>query len=146
MSTDYPEDCIRLARDTDVPIAGYETLLTRYGMKDFIVRQAVDIVQADAIWTGGITEARRVGELAGTFGKLFIPHFSASMVSLSANLNVGQALHNTKYMEYTLDENPLRSELCLESIVMKDGAVRAFDRPGLGIELNPETIDRYRVR
>ena len=145
MSTDYPEDCVRLASNTDVSIAGYETLLTRYGMKDFIVRQAVDIVQADAIWTGGITEAHRVGILAGTWGKLMIPHFSASMVSLSANLSVGQSLYNTKYMEYTLDENPLRSELCLESIVMENCVVRAFDKPGLGIELNPETVEKYRV-
>ena len=38
MSTDFPEDCARLAAHTDVSIAGYETLLTRYGMKDFIVR------------------------------------------------------------------------------------------------------------
>ena len=41
MSTDYPEDCLRLAQHTDVSIAGYETLLTRYGMKDFITRSAV---------------------------------------------------------------------------------------------------------
>ena len=145
MSTDFPEDCARLAAHTDVSIAGYETLLTRYGMKDFIVRNAVDIVQADAIWTGGITEAHRVGMIAGTWGKKVIPHFSASMVSLAANLSFGQSLYNTEYMEYTLDENPLRSELCTESIVMKDGVVRVFDKPGLGIELNWDTVERYRV-
>ena len=114
-------------------------------MKDFIVRNAVDIVQVDAIWTGGITEARRVGMIAGTWGKKVIPHFSASMVSLAANLSFGQSLYNTEYMEYTLDENPLRSELCTESIVMKDGVVRVFDKPGLGIELNWDTVERYRV-
>lgn len=145
MSTDFPEDCIRLAQNTDVSIAGYETLLTRYGMKDFIVRSAVDIVQVDAIWTGGITEARRVGMLAGTWGKSVIPHFSASMVSLAANLSFGQALYNTEYMEYTLDENPLRTELCTESIVMNDGQVKVFDKPGLGVELNWDTVNRYRV-
>ena len=127
MSTDYPEDCLRLAQHTDVSIAGYETLLTRYGMKDFITRSAVDIVQTDAIWTGGITEARRVGMLAGTWGKMVIPHFSASMVSLAANLSFGLSLYNTKYMEYTLDENPLRSELCKKSIVMQDGVLTEFD-------------------
>lgn len=145
MSTDFPEDCVRLAQNTDVSIAGYETLLTRYGMKDFITRNAVDIVQADAIWTGGITEARRVGMIAGTWGKTIIPHFSASMVSLAANLHFGLSLYNTKYMEYTLDENPLRSELCKESIVMKDGVVTVFEKPGLGVELNMDTVERYRV-
>ena len=45
-----------------------------------------------------------------------------------------QSLYNTKYMEYTLDENPLRSELCKKSIVMQDGVVTVFDEPGLGVE------------
>ena len=146
MSTDFLEDCVRLAQNTDVSIAGYETMLTRYGIKDFIVRNAVDFVQTDAIWTGGITEAHRVGILAGTWGKTMIPHFSASMVSLAANLSVGQSLHNTHYMEYTLDENPLRSELCTESIVMHDGIVQVFEKPGLGIDLNWDTVERYRVK
>ena len=48
-------------------------------------------------------------------------------------------------MEYPLDENPLRSELCKKSIVMQDGVVTVFDEPGLGVELNPETVERYRV-
>ena len=65
LSSDFLQDCVRLAANTDVPIAGYETKLTRYGMRDFIVNDAVDIVQVDAIWTGGISEARRVGILAG---------------------------------------------------------------------------------
>ena len=145
MSTDFIQDCIRLAANTDVPIAGYETNLTRYGMRDFIARDAVDIVQVDAIWSGGISEAKRVGVLAGAWGKMVIPHFSASMVSLAANLSFGLSLPNTKYMEYTLDENPLRTELCTDAIEMKDGVVKVFEKPGLGIELNWDTVARYRV-
>lgn len=145
LSSDFLQDCVKLAANTDVPIAGYETKLTRYGMRDFIVNNAVDIVQVDAIWTGGISEARRVGALAGAWGKQVIPHFSASMVSLAANLSFGQSLSNAFYMEYTLDENPLRSELCQESIVMKDGQVKVFEKPGLGLEMNWDTVNRYKV-
>ncbi len=145
MSSDFLQDCIRLAKNTDVPIAGYETMLTAYGMRDFIISDAVDIVQTDAIWTGGITEARKVGLMGSTWNKQMIPHFSASMVSLAANLSVGMSLPNVKYMEYTLDDNPLRSELCKESIVMANGVVKAFEKPGLGLELNWDTIKRYQV-
>lgn len=145
LSSDFMQDCIRLAANTDVPIAGYETNLTRYGMRDFIARDAVDIVQVDAIWSGGISEARKVGVLAGAWGKKVIPHFSASMISLAANLSFGLSLPNSSYMEYTLDENPLRSELCVESIEMKEGRVRVFEKPGLGLELNMDTVERYRI-
>lgn len=145
LSSDFMQDSIRLAANTDVPIAGYETNLTRYGMRDFIAMDAVDIVQVDAIWSGGISEAKRVGVLAGAWGKKVIPHFSASMVSLAANLSFGLSLPNTTYMEYTLDENPLRSELCEQSIVMNNGMVRVFEKPGLGLELNWDTIEKYKV-
>ena len=145
LSSDFMQDSIRLAASTDVPIAGYETNLTHYGMRDFIAQDAVDIVQTDAIWTGGITEARRVGILAESWGKQMIPHFSAGMVSLAANISVGMSLPNVRLMEYTLDENPLRSQLCTQSIVMQDGVVRAFEKPGLGLELNQDTVARYRV-
>ncbi len=145
MSSDFLQDCIRLAHSTDVPIAGYETVLSAYGMRDFIISDAVDIVQTDAIWTGGISEARRTGLMAGIWNKQMIPHFSASMISLAANLSVGMSLPNVKYMEYTLDDNPLRSELCTESIVMADGVVKVFEKPGLGLELNWDTVNRYQV-
>ena len=145
LSADYVDDSIRLAANTDVPIAGYETNLTRYGMRSFIEKNAIDIVQVDAIWSGGISEAKRVGIMAGIYGKKVIPHFSASMVSLAANLSFGLSLPNSSYMEYTLDENPLRDDLCTQSIVMKEGLVTVFDKPGLGIEINWDTVEKYRV-
>ncbi len=145
LSSDFIQDSIRLVHNTDVPIAGYETNLTRFGMRDFIAQDAVDYVQVDAIWSGGITEAKRVGILAGIYNKKVIPHFSAGMVSLAANLSFGMALPNVDLMEYTLDENPLRSELCTNAIVMHNGVVKVFEKPGLGIDLNWETVERYRI-
>lgn len=145
ISSDDIHDSIRLADATDVPIAGYETELTRFGIKEFITRNAVDIVQADAIWTGGISEARKVGILAGTWGKPIIPHFSASAVSLAANLHFGASLANVEYFEYTLDENPLRDELSLIKIQVKDGYIYLPDKPGIGVELNQDIVKKYSV-
>ncbi|MGI6031119.1 MAG: mandelate racemase/muconate lactonizing enzyme family protein [Eubacteriales bacterium] len=145
LSSDHLEDSIRLAEATDVPIAGYETQLTSYGMRDFICRHGVDIAQWDVIWTGGISECRKVSTLANCWNKQCIPHFSASMVSLAANLHCGMGMHNVHYFEYTLDDNPLRDELSLYPIKMKNGRVTVPDLPGIGVELNPDTVAKYRI-
>jgi D-arabinonate dehydratase len=53
ISSDDVQGSIKLARDVGIPIAGYETEYTRFGLRDLIINDAVDIVQTDAIWTGG---------------------------------------------------------------------------------------------
>jgi D-arabinonate dehydratase len=146
LSSDDIQGSIKLARDTTIPIAGYETEYTRFGLRDFIVNDGVDIVQTDVIWSGGISEARKIGVLASTFGKECIPHFSAGIVSLAANLHFAASLSNVKWMELTLDDNPLRSELSSNSsIKIESGKLTLADTPGLGIELNEEIIRRYKI-
>lgn len=145
LSSDDIEGSIKLARDTIIPIAGYETEYTRYGLKDFILKDAIDIVQTDAIWSGGISEVRKIGIMASSFGKECIPHFSAGIVSLAANLHFAASLSNIHWLELTLDDNPLRSNLASSSsIEVKEGRLILSDNPGLGIELDPNIIERYR--
>lgn len=144
VSTDQPAVSARLAQDLSVPIAGYETETTRFGMRPFIVEGGVDVVQADAIWTGGLTEARRIAELADTFGLDFIPHFSAGAVALTANLHLVAAMPNGRYQETHLRPNALRDELFVTPLHVVDGELVVPTSPGLGVELRPDTIDRYR--
>lgn len=146
LSSDFLADSVRLVSSTSTPIAGYETELTRFGLKEFIVNHGVDIVQTDVIWTGGISEARKIGALAAAWNKPIIMHFSASMVSLAANLQFALSHENTVYFEYTLDENPLRDKLSRNPIQMKDGVVRVSDLPGIGIELEPDVIEEFRIK
>jgi L-alanine-DL-glutamate epimerase-like enolase superfamily enzyme len=145
LSCDYPEDSIRLAEALDIPIAGYETAVTRYGQKEFIYRHGVDIVQVDTIWTGGISECKRISAIASAWNKSLIPHFSSSMIAFAANLHLALSNTNTPIVEYTLDENPLRDHLCVDPIVMKDGFLHAPDKPGLGVTLDPDTVKKYRI-
>lgn len=145
LSGDNIEDSIRLAERTDIPIAGYETELTRFGMRDFITRRAVDIVQTDAIWAGGITETRNIAVLASAWKMNCIPHFSAGAVSLAANLHLAAAMPNIPLIELTLDENPLRDKLGCSPIVIDQGNLVLPEGPGLGIEINEAVIHEFRV-
>ncbi|NMP21394.1 mandelate racemase/muconate lactonizing enzyme family protein [Sulfobacillus harzensis] len=143
--TDQPALSARLARDLDVAIAGYETETSLYGMRDLIVAGAVDIVQADCIWAGGITEVRRIADLGRAFGLPFIPHYSAGALALVANLHLAAATPGAAWQELHLRTNPLRDELLTEPLKVVDGQLRLPSGPGLGVTLNPDTIEKYRV-
>ena len=135
-----------LAARLATPIAGYETETGLPGFRNLIVSRAIDIVQPDVIWTGGITETRKVAALAQAFHLPVIPHVFSSGVSTIANLHLIASLPNGGLLEFDQNPNPLRSELFEDPIVVDErGRVRLPDRPGLGVTLNQETIDRYRV-
>lgn len=145
ISSDFLDASVRLAEQLDVPIAGYETELTAFGMKDFIVRRGVDIAQTDAIWAGGITECLKISHLARAWGMTVIPHFSAAAVSLAANMHWGAMVTNCEWFELTQDPNPLRDELAVDPIRVEDGHVVLPEGPGLGVELNEAVVKKYRV-
>jgi len=75
-----------------------------------------------------------------------IPHFSASAVSLAANLHFGAMVQNCEPIELTQNPNPLRDELAKNPIRVEKGVVFLPTGPGLGVELDEQTVARYLVR
>lgn len=146
ISSDFLEASVRLAEQLDIPVAGYETELTAFGMKEFITRRGVDIAQTDAIWAGGITECLKIASLARNWGMKIIPHFSAAAVSLAANLHLSAMVSNCEWFELTQDPNPLRDELAVDPIRVEKGELFIPTGPGLGIELNEKVMEKYRLR
>jgi L-alanine-DL-glutamate epimerase-like enolase superfamily enzyme len=146
VSTDDIEGSAMLAHQLVTPVSGYETETGLPGFRELIARRAVDIVQPDVIWTGGITECRKVAALAQAYGLPVIPHVFSSAVSSIANMHFIAAIPNGGLLEFDQNVNPLRSELFEEPIdIDANGKVRLPERPGLGVTLNQATIDRYRV-
>lgn len=145
ISSDFLDASIELARRLDVPVAGYETELTAFGLKEFISRRGVDIAQTDAIWAGGVTECLKIASLARAWGMKIIPHFSAGVVSQAANIHWGAMVSNCDWFELTQDPNPLRDDLAVKPIAVENGEVLVPDGPGLGIELDEKIVEKYRV-
>jgi L-alanine-DL-glutamate epimerase-like enolase superfamily enzyme len=134
----------RLAAALDVPVAGYETESQLSGFRDLIGVGAVDIVQPDVIWAGGITGCRRIAALAYAAGLPCVPHVYSTAVSIAANLHFMASLPNCYLLEFDQNPNTLRTELLTEPIEPDADAVVAVpDRPGLGIRLDRTTLGRY---
>lgn len=143
--TDYPDLSAELARALDLPIAGYETAYTVHEFRELIVRRAVDIVQADAAWNGGITEMFRIGILAKSFGLPLIPHYSAGGIGFVASLHVALAV-GSPMIEYHLRPNPLREGLAGDAIKYESGYFLPPPGPGLGIRPREEIFEKYAMR
>ena len=135
------------------PIAGGENEHTLYGFRDLLGRHAVDIVQPDLGSCGGISAARHITAIAQAHGIEVNPHVWGSAVAQAASLQVIAALPVTHHavfardpvLEYDRSSHPFRRDLVTQPIEMTDGFVHIPDRPGLGIEVRRDTLERFRV-
>jgi L-alanine-DL-glutamate epimerase-like enolase superfamily enzyme len=144
--TDDRAGSARLAQALDVAVAGYETESRVSGFRDLLAAGAVDVVQPDVIWTGGVTACRWVAALADAAGLPCVPHVYSTALSLAANLHFTASLPNAYLLEFDQNPNALRTELLGEPIEPDADAVVAVpDRPGLGVRLDHSTIRRYQT-
>jgi len=144
-----------LATTLDIPIAAGEASFTRYDFKELFTRQAVDIIQPNACRTGGLSEVQKIAALSSAFHIPYAPHTgSCSAVALAVGLHIATALPHFLTYEYMQSDwskeqpNPLRHHLLQEPVeVFADGYLATPpEKPGLGIELNDDILQRYTVR
>ena len=146
VATEDHEGSALVAQQLITPVAGYETETGLPGFRAMMSARAVDIVQPDVIWSGGITECRKIAAVAQAHGLPVIPHVFSSAVSSIANMHFIASIPNGSWLEFDQNPNALRSDLFEEPLTVgPDGNVCLPERPGLGVTLNMETVDRYRV-
>lgn len=143
----FPEDVAgsaRLVRSGTIPIAGYETVQGRYGFRNLVSSEAIDIAQPDVTWSGGISECRRIAALAASYDIRCAPHVFGSAVGLAANAHFLASLPNGMILEIDQTENPLRDELVTERLgIDETGMFEVPSGAGLGIELDEDAVSRY---
>lgn len=133
---------------SQVRIAAGELQNTRFEFLDLMDRGKVDVAQPDVGRVGGFTEARRVCDLAADRGRLIVPHCWKTGIGIAASAHLSAATAHCPYIEFLpapLAESPLRRELVIDELVMKDGEIPLPQKPGLGIELNMDAMARYTV-
>src|SRR5262249_8327495 len=129
-------------------IAAGELQNTRFEFLDLMDRGKVDVAQPDVGRVGGLTEARRVCDLAADRGRLIVPHCWKTGIGIAASGHLSAAAAHCPYIEFLpaeLAESPLRRELVVDELRMVDGEIPLPQKPGLGIELNPEALEKFRV-
>jgi D-galactarolactone cycloisomerase len=116
--------------------------------------RALDIVQPDVSICGGITEFRKITAMATANHVRVMPHCFGTAIRLAASLHLLASLPDAPrvlepfpaLLEFDTSENALRTDLAMEPIHHIDGYVEVPQGPGLGIEINRATLEKYGVR
>jgi L-alanine-DL-glutamate epimerase-like enolase superfamily enzyme len=145
----WPDDVagsVEIASKVGIAIAGYETC--SYGIVDFndyIRARAVHFVQPDVAWAGGLTESLKIAHMAQAANMPIAPHIHGSAVAVAAAVHLLGAVRNGSMAETVYPAHALMTELVKEPFnVDKKGEIELPDTPGLGIELDPKVVKKYR--
>lgn len=134
-----------------IPVAGGECSFTRYGVRPLIARRLVDVLQPDTCAAGGLSECKKIADMAAAHGVRYVPHCWGTDVARAAALQLLAVLpHNPPglaarqpLLEYDRSEHPLREAVVAEPIRQRGGWVEVPQGPGLGIEIDRAALARF---
>ncbi len=131
----------------DIDVTGGEQDCDLPTWKRMIDMRAVDIVQPDILYLGGISRTLRVVEMARVAGLPVTPHCANLSLVTLFTMHLLRAIPNAgKYLEFSIeraDYYPWQQDLFVESPYnIENGHARVSDKPGWGIEINPEWLAR----
>ncbi len=142
VNADTPRGLIELRRAfPDVRIAAGERLVTRWQFREWLEQGAVDVIQADISHCGGIGELLRIASYAEVHGVQVAPHNPYGPVALAAAMHASAAMPNFLILEHCR-LRPAFDEVQVFGPEIKNGRVLLSDRPGLGIELNWNVVEK----
>ena len=141
----------QLTAQVDIPIAGGELNSGLHEYRDLINLNCYDIIQADAAFSEGVFQLRKIAALAEIAYKPFIPHTWSNGIGLGANLHLAAATPNCPWFEFPVDppawSDEARDFMLAEPYdVDEAGRITVPEAPGFGFRLNPEAIEKYTVR
>ena len=135
-----------LADAVEIRVAAGEEDATRWGFQELIERGHVDVVQPDVTRCGGPTETLRIADIATERGVACVPHAWKSGIIKAASLHINAVLDDALFQEYCVADTPINSSLVRQQFpIESDGCVAIPTGPGLGIELDPDILDRLAV-
>ncbi len=144
-----PEDIdgyARLAAALDLPVAGGETECTRWQFDARLRAGAFDVILPDVCRAGGISEGRKIADVARLHNVRWAAHVSmGSSVHVAAAAHLAAASPNFLVFEFPSTPNPIGDNLLLAPLHPEGGFLRVPEGPGLGIEFDEEKLAAHVV-
>jgi L-alanine-DL-glutamate epimerase-like enolase superfamily enzyme len=145
LSQEDLEGYAELCRALDVPVAAGEELYTAYDFNEIIKRRALDILQPDVAKVGGISEMKRVVELARVNNFTWVPHSWSTAVNTAASIHIVASSPDGFLLEFKQEPNPMVHDLVKRKFEIRQGKMALPEGPGLGIEIDESVLSRLRV-
>jgi L-alanine-DL-glutamate epimerase-like enolase superfamily enzyme len=130
-------------RRAGVPVTASETLSTRWGFRDLLEQQAVDVVMLDLSWVGGLSEAKKIAAMAEAWHLPVAPHDCTGPIVLAASVHLSINAPNALIQETVRAfYSSWYQELVTNLPPIERGMIRPPEGPGLGTRLLPDLVRR----
>ncbi|MDZ4798826.1 MAG: mandelate racemase/muconate lactonizing enzyme family protein [Bryobacteraceae bacterium] len=141
-----PENVEAMARVThsvDIPICTGENLYTRHQFRKLVELQACDVVHIDIPKSGGLLESKRIHDLADNYYIWTAAHNPASPVGTIASAHCAASMRTFRVHELAKYIDWWQDLVIHDGPIIKDGYHTITDKPGYGIELNPDVAKAH---
>jgi D-galactarolactone cycloisomerase len=142
----YVEDHSWLGDRVSLKLAGGESLLSRFEYIELLERKVFDVLQPDCVSVGGISEAKRVADMASAWNIECVPHIACSSgtgIGLAAGLHLILACANAPLIEFDAYKGLGWEGFLTQPLEVVDGHVAPLELPGIGIELTDDAVERF---
>ena len=131
---------------TGIPVATGERMYSRWQFKDYLEKGAVQVIQPDLGTCGGITEVKKICDLAYIYEAAVQIHVCGSPLITAASLHMEAAIPGFIIHEYNVNtEMPRMLGLTTRTYEPVNGKMPVPDLPGIGNEIAPETFSHSEV-
>lgn len=133
-----------ITRSTTVPICAGENLFLRHGFREVFEKQALDIIMPDIPKCGGLSECRKIAEMADIYSIPFAPHNVSSPLGTMASAHVCGTVPNFLILEFHwFNRLDYWSTVTDGGNIIENGRIKLSDRPGIGLELNEDVARKH---
>jgi L-alanine-DL-glutamate epimerase-like enolase superfamily enzyme len=142
----YSESWKQLAAAMKVPLCTGENWMRRAEALPFVVNRGCDILHPDLRNTGGFLETKRLADLADLYGLPMASHNTGSLVNTWATVQWAASIRDYMACETIIGRRDWMDEVILhDGPIVRNGFVQVTDKPGLGLELNPDVVKAHLV-
>jgi L-alanine-DL-glutamate epimerase-like enolase superfamily enzyme len=144
LGVDYSGSWKRLVEASNVPICTGENLERREGCNDFIINQALDILNPDLRNSGGFLETKRIADMAEVYDLPIATHNTGSQLNTWATCQWAASIRDFIACETITGRGGWMDQLLqIDGPYIEGGFIRVNEKPGLGVELNPDVVKAH---
>lgn len=142
----FDPDALLAAREqTRTRLCHGEALIGAQAFRPFLERHVTDVVMIETL-NNGLSEARRIADLAAHYDTMFSPHNYMSPLSTLINAHLCAALPNCEILEIDMDDVPWKWELIDQPLVIERGELVVPQRPGWGADVVESVVAAHPLR
>ena len=131
-------------RDVNIPIVTGEELYTKFEFREVFEKQAADILNPDVCNVGGILELKEIAAMAEPYYVVVSPHnFNSTTLGLAATIQVSAAIPNFLITEYFVNLEEFGKDIAKQPFEVENGYIKVPDTPGIGIDLDEDSLAKY---